>query len=197
MLGMKNDLLPLATWLVTVETDFISQEGGLYCRNIPYWTVAILKGNIDSFVSIAVPVEIVTAWPGNSIPVVFILNFYFLFQHSWHNSYISYISFKCTIRRFNIFIPYHVITSLIQVIICHHANLSQYYWLYFPSPFHSLLTSCLLVIMPLVSTSMSLFLFGLVFILDSIYKWNHTVFIFLCLTYSTYGNTSWPTMDSN
>lgn len=74
MLGIKNDLLPLATLPVTMETDFISQEGGIYCRDILYWTVVILKGNIYSFVSRAVPVEIVTAWPVNSISVVFIFN---------------------------------------------------------------------------------------------------------------------------
>lgn len=42
----------------------------------------------------------------------------------------SYISLRCMILWFNIFIPYNLITPLLLVIICHHTNLSHYYWLY-------------------------------------------------------------------
>lgn len=37
---------------------------------------------------------------------------------------------------FDIITSYNVITPLIVVIICHYVNLSQYYWIYFPSTFH-------------------------------------------------------------
>lgn len=48
---------------VTLATNFLSQEGGFYYRDTLYWTIVISKENIYSSVSIAVPVEIVTAWP--------------------------------------------------------------------------------------------------------------------------------------
>ena len=96
---------------------------------------------------------------------------------------------------------------LCLVTICHHTKLLQYYWLYSPYctfhphdsfvtgilyllisltclfPPHHLVTTCLF------SISMSLFCF-VMFVhaacfLDSMYKWNHMVFIFFYLTYFT------------
>ena len=49
--------------------------------------------------------------------------------------------------------------SLILVIICHHVNLSQYDWLYSPSPFPLLPNPSLLVNILLGSVYMTLFLF--------------------------------------
>ena len=56
--------------------------------------------------------------------------------------YVGYINFRCMMWWFDISIACNVITPLILVIICHHANLSQYYWLYcpflpIPHPLHS------------------------------------------------------------
>lgn len=51
---------------------------------------------------------------------------------------IGYISLRCTMQWFDICRPCNVITPLILilVIICHHANLSLYHWLYSSALFY-------------------------------------------------------------
>lgn len=55
----------------------------------------------------------------------------FLFKCSWHTKLYSFQVY--------IIVTWHFYTlqydHLILVIICHSANLPEYYWLYFPSPF--------------------------------------------------------------
>ena len=42
----------------------------------------------------------------------------------------QYISFRCTIQRFRIFIHYDISALLSLITMCHHTKLLQYYWLY-------------------------------------------------------------------
>lgn len=58
-----------------------------------------------------------------TLHMIFILNlFFFNLSAVGIRYYISYVSFGWTI-----FILYKVITPLIPVLVCHHANLSRYY----------------------------------------------------------------------
>lgn len=71
MLEMKNDFFA-TYWFnsVTMATDCISQEGGIYCRDTLYWTVVILKGNIYNSVN-SVPIKIVKHGTFNLISMIF------------------------------------------------------------------------------------------------------------------------------
>lgn len=97
-------------------------------------------------------------------------------------SFIAYISF----RWFNISTPSRVITSLILVVICHQVNLSQYRWLYalslatYPPNLSLLIT----ITLENVSINPCLFVCFVLFV-DSPYKWNRMVFVFLHLIYFT------------
>lgn len=124
-------------------------------------------------------------------------------------------SLRCTSQWLDIFVRYRTAPTTSPVIICHHTKILQYYGLHFlcrmlcelfilqleactssnPSLFHlsplplpSLVTHSLFPVSLCLFLFCLLFMFVCLFVLDSTYEWNCTVFSFP-LTYSVSLNT--------
>ena len=116
-----------------------------------------------------------------------------------------YVSSCYRIWWFSISIHFKMITMVSLVTICHHTKILHNYWLFSPRcTFHAWLScfatanlyllisltslsstgvSSALATTFLSSISVSVLLSLFICFLDSTYKWNHTGFVFPCLTY--------------